>query len=192
MKLKILLLTALLFTGGFSLHAQKVALKSNLLYGGATLTPNLGMEIGLGKRSTLDFSGSYNPWNREGSFEDNKKLVHWLGNIEYRWWTCQSFNGHFFGVHALGGEYNVAGRDIPLLFDKEYRYEGWAAGGGLSWGYHMMLATRWSLEFNVGAGYVYMNYDRFPCDKCGGLEGNYTKHYFGPTRAGVSLVFFIK
>lgn len=41
--------------------AQDVAVKTNLLYW-ATTTPNLGMEIGLGKQTTLDIVGGYNPW----------------------------------------------------------------------------------------------------------------------------------
>ncbi len=26
---------------------------------------------------------------------------------ELRYWTYESFNGHFFGLHALVGEYNI-------------------------------------------------------------------------------------
>ena len=192
MKLQISLVTALLLVCGFTANGQQLAVKTNLLYGAAALTPNLGMEFGVSERATLNFSGSYNPWNLDGSVDNNKKLVHWTGSAEYRWWLCQTFNGHFFGAHALGGQYNVAGKDVPLMFEKEYRYEGWAAGAGLSWGYHWMLASRWSLEFNLGLGYLYMDYDKYPCDKCGIIEGNHTKHYFGPTRAGINLVFMIK
>lgn len=42
-------------------RAQDIAIKTNLLYGGYTYTPNLSLEIGLGKRSTLDLGGGYNP-----------------------------------------------------------------------------------------------------------------------------------
>lgn len=41
-------------------YAQKVAVKTNLLYD-ATTTMNLGLEIGLGKKWSLDLSGNYNP-----------------------------------------------------------------------------------------------------------------------------------
>ena len=56
-------------------RAQDIAIKTNLLYGGYTYTPNLSLEIGLGKRSTLDLGGGYNPWNLDGTAENNKKLV---------------------------------------------------------------------------------------------------------------------
>ena len=76
-------------------RAQDIAIKTNLLYGGYTYTPNLSLEIGLGKRSTLDLGGGYNPWNLDGTAENNKKLVHWLGEIEYRYWLCQRFSDTF-------------------------------------------------------------------------------------------------
>ena len=55
-------------------YAQKVAVKTNLLYD-ATTTMNLGLEIGLGKKWSLDLSGNYNPWK----FDDETRLRHWGG-----------------------------------------------------------------------------------------------------------------
>ena len=58
-----------------SLKAQNIALRTNLFYGAYTLTPNLGVEFGLGSRSTMDIGGGYNPWNLEGEGTGgNKKL----------------------------------------------------------------------------------------------------------------------
>lgn len=176
----------------FVVHAQDVAIKTNLFYGGYTYTPNLGVEVALGKRSTLDIGGGYNPWNLKGSKTDNKKLVHWLGNIEYRYWLCQKFNGHFFGVHALGSQYNISQHELPLLFgkgSKNYRYEGWAAGVGVSYGYQWILGKHWNLEANIGVGYAYMEYDRYNCVKCGNKVDSPSRNYFGPTKAGLSLIY---
>lgn len=44
-----------------SARAQDVALKTNLLYD-ATSTMNIGAEIGLSRKLTLDISGNLNPW----------------------------------------------------------------------------------------------------------------------------------
>lgn len=175
--------------------AQKVALKTNLLYGGYTYTPNLSLEMGLGKRSTLDVGGGYNPWNRKGTDGDNKKLVHWLGQIEYRYWLCSTFSGHFFGIHALGSQFNIAGHELPLLFgkgSKSHRYQGWGAGAGISYGYDFYLAKRWSLEANIGVGYARLHYDKYDCIKCGRKISTDNRNYFGPTKAGISLVYIIK
>lgn len=189
------LLPLLLFMGLSTSHAQDFAVKTNLLYGVYTYTPNIGLEIGLNKRSTLEFGGGYNPWNLNGSTIDNKKLVHWLGQIEYRYWLCQRFSGHFFGVHALGSQYNISGHELSLLFgkgSKEYRYEGWGAGAGISYGYNFYLGKRWSLEATLGVGYARLHYDKYDCVKCGKKIDTENRNYFGPTKAGVSLIYIIK
>ncbi|MCC8062099.1 MAG: DUF3575 domain-containing protein [Rikenellaceae bacterium] len=186
-------LLSLLFTALSPMsRAQDVALKTNLFYGIYTYTPNLGMEIALGQRSTFEVSGGYNPWNLNGSAEDNKKLVHWLGTVEYRYWLCRKFNGHFFGVHALGGQFNIARHELPLLLGKgsrNYRYQGWGVGAGLTYGYQFVLGRHWNLEASAGIGYARLHYDKYDCIKCGRKLGTESRNYFGPTKAALSLVY---
>ena len=67
-----------------------LALKTNLLYA-ATLTPNLGLEIGITPQISLNIVGSYNPWNREGKKGDNDMLEHWLVQPEVRYWLLSAF-----------------------------------------------------------------------------------------------------
>ena len=176
-------------------YTQNLAVKTNVLYGAYTYTPNLSSEFGLGRRTTIDISGGYNFWNLNGSMEDNKKLVHWLGQIEYRHWFCEKFNGHFFGVHTLGTQYNISGYKLPLIFGKDsrnYRYEGYGYGGGISYGYHWILSKRWSLEATIGLGYVRVHYDKYECKKCGEKLAAEKRNYIGPTKAGISLIYIIK
>lgn len=100
----------------------KIALKTNLLYD-ATTTFNLGLEFKLSDKYTLDLSGNYNPW----TFSGGKKLKHVLIQPELRYWLCEPFYGHFFGLHALYTHYNVAKIDLPFgIFDNlgKYRYQG--------------------------------------------------------------------
>ena len=170
----------------------RFALKTNLLYGLATLTPNLALEIGTGRRTSFEFSASYNPWNLSGSLENNRKLVHMILKPEFRWWTCERFNGHFFGLHAIYGRYNIGSVDVPLLFKKEYRYDGHAYGAGVSYGYHWAFAKRWGMEFNIGAGAMWMKYDRYDCAACNRDSRSFGKIYFGPTDGSISLVFLLK
>lgn len=171
----------------------RFALKTNLLYTAATFTPNLAFEFGLGRRSTLELSGSYSWIGRTApASEDHRQRVHMILRPEYRWWLCERYNGHFFGTHLIYSRYNVSGFNVPLLFDKEFRYDGHAFGAGVTYGYNWAFAKRWGAEFNIGLGYMYMDYDRYDCAKCDkdGEPGN--KHYFGPTRMGVTLVFLLK
>lgn len=53
---------------GVSLSAQNLAVKTNLLYD-ASSTINLGTEIGLSPKWTLDLSVNYNGW----TFSENKQ-----------------------------------------------------------------------------------------------------------------------
>lgn len=185
-----ILLLLLLWVGSLSLQAQDVAVKTNLLYD-ATATVNLGAEIGLAQKWTLDLSGNYNGW----SWSDNKKWKHWMAQPEARYWFCEAFNGHFLGAHLLGGQYNVGGIDLPFgLYDglKNHRYEGYYVGGGLVYGYQWLLGKRWSLEAALGLGYVRAWYDRYDCPHCGEWRGSGHKNYFGVTKAAVSLIYIIK
>ena len=82
--------------------AQVIGIKPNLLHW-ATASPNLGVEIGLGKQTTLDISAGFNPF----TFSHDRKWKHWLVQPEFRWWTCERFNGHFLAAHMIGGGFDV-------------------------------------------------------------------------------------
>ena len=69
---------------GVSLSAQEIAVKTNLLYDAST-TINLGTEIGLSPKWTLDLSANYNGW----TFSENKKWKHWMAQPEARYWLCE-------------------------------------------------------------------------------------------------------
>ena len=176
----------------YSVMAQKVAVKTNLLYD-ATTTINLGAEFGLAPKWTLDVSGNYNPW----TFSNNKKWKHWLVQPEARYWFCNKMMGHFVGIHALGGQYNVGNVDADFKFLgtdfselKDHRYEGWFVGAGVAYGYAWALSKHWNLEAEIGLGYVYSRYDKYKCEKCGEkVESDKDHHYVGPTKAAVNLVY---
>ncbi|MCQ4875482.1 MULTISPECIES: DUF3575 domain-containing protein [Odoribacteraceae] len=187
----VLSLLVLLLFGGGRVFAQKVAVKTNVLYW-ATTTPNLGVEFGLGKKTSLELFGGYNPWTLNK--ERNKKVKHYLIQPEFRYWLCERFQGHFFGVHAGFAEYNIGGVRVPLLPShvKNNRYEGWAVLGGISYGYVWILGRRLNLEATIGAGYVFWDYDRYDCVKCGDYHGGNTKGRFNLTKAGITLVYLIK
>ena len=147
-------------------YAQKVAVKTNLLYD-ATTTMNLGLEIGLGKKWSLDLSGNYNPWK----FDDETRLRHWGVQPELRYWLCEKFNGHFLGLHGHYAKYNV---------------------GGMSYGYQWLLGNRWSMEAVLGVGYARLDHSKYPCATCGTIQKSEKKNYFGPTKAAVSIIYIIK
>ncbi|NDV60442.1 DUF3575 domain-containing protein [Bacteroides sp. 519] len=163
-----------------------IAVKSNLLYD-LTLGPNLGIEFKLSKRYTLDLPVNYNPFE----FGNNRKWKHILVQPELRYWLCESFAGHFLGVHAHYADYNV-GNIGPLNATKANRYRGWLVGGGISWGYQRILSTRWSLETTIGLGYAYLDYNQYEYPACGSKIKDDHLNYIGITKVGISLIYIIK
>lgn len=183
----------MLFAGiGYSTSAQKVALKTNLVSDGL-MSPNLGVEAGLAPRWTMDVSGQLNAW----TLSHGRRWKHWAVQPEARYWFCDRFAGHFLGVEAHGGQYNIGGFDGKwnlLGTDarklKDSRYQGWFVGGGVTYGYAWILGRHWNLEAEIGIGYSYTRYDRFRCAGCGKkIETDQPHHYVGPTKAAVNLVY---
>lgn len=220
MKKWILFLGICLISTGVA-YSQDFAIKSNILYD-ATTTINLGVEFALSDKLTLDISGNYNPWvfpdtyvryDDKGEVEErwDGRFKHWMIQPEVRWWPCEKFNGHFFGAHLHAGGFNVGGLNFlpegigTTLPEPDYvnyrygtgirwqRFEGWLAGAGVSYGYHLMLTNRFSLEFSLGVGYAYLKYDKYKsCAECAPEDGSSFMHYFGPTKAGISAIFILK
>ncbi len=161
-------------------------IKTNVLYD-ATGTFNLGAELKTGARTSLDISGNYNPW----TFSDNRKWEHILVQPEFRLWTRETFRGHFFGVHAHYAYYNVGGLDNPPFSDymSLHRFEGWLVGAGIGYGYRWNLNRILALEAEIGVGYAYLNYDKYPCGHCGKKISGEVKNYVGPTKVALSLIY---
>ena len=191
-KMTCLLLLLLAMLSVEDVAAQKVAVKTNVVYD-ATANINAGLELGLAKRWTLDVSGNLNVRD----MSNGRKWKHWLAQPELRYWLCDRFAGHFFALHLHGGQYNVGGlkNDIKFLgtdFSKlgDYRFQGWFAGAGLAYGYTWILGKHWNLEAELGFGYSYTKYDRFECVGCGKkVEEDKDHHYVGPTKAAINLVY---
>ena len=191
MKLKFLIPLFLGLLIAVGAKAQDVAIKTNLLYD-ATATVNLGVEVGVAPKWTLDLSGNLNAWN----VNEDKRWKHWLVQPEARYWFCDRFSRHFLGFHALGGQYNIGGlqNNIKFLgtdFSKlsNNRFQGWGVGAGVAYGYAMILGKHWNLEFEVGVGYIYSAYDIFECTGGGRRVGQDNNHYVGLTKAAINLVY---
>lgn len=184
------LLLSLLLVVAVKVQAQQVAVKTNLLYDAALLTPNASVEASLGRKHSIELMGALNLF----SYSNNKKLKHWLLQPEWRYWFCSRYNGWFLGVHAHGGQFNMGNYKLPfglLPMVKKHRYEGWFAGGGVSVGYQWPITKRWGLEAELGAGYTYVDYRKYNCARCGVKQKDGARGIWGPTRAAISLVYIL-
>lgn len=184
------IISTLLSIISLTAYTQQFAIKNNLLYD-VLLTPNFGVEFGLGKKITLDINGGYNPFK----FSNNKRFKHWIAQPEIRWWFYESFNRGYIGAHVHSGEFNVSGINLPfgMFPDLEtHRYQGYFYGGGISVGYQWILSKKWNFETAIGAGYARVHYDMYYCKDCSPLleTGNY--NYWGITKATVSFIYIIR
>lgn len=180
------LLLLLLFLPAVRISGQQVALKTNMLFL-ATTSLNASVEVAIGKRFSVDIWGAYNPWK----FRDEMRLNFYLAQPEVRYWFCRKFEGHFIGLHGHYGRFSIG--QIPFIPNlKQHEVRGNLYGGGLSYGYHWAIGRRWGLEATVGFGYAQMKYTRYKCGECAEPAGSYTRSYIGPTRAGFSIIYFLR
>ena len=178
--------------------SAQVAVKTNLLYD-MTTTPNVGVEMAVREKNTVNLVYGINPWSFSSDSHGKRMVKHWVLMPEYRWWTCTRYAGHFFGVHAMGGQYNAQNVDLPIpgFFSgenirkgvKDSRYQGWYLGAGFTYGYQFPLSRHWNLETEIGVGYGHVWYDRYNCGKCGGKTKSGHTNYAGITKIGVSIMY---
>ena len=190
---RILTLLGVLLSLCMGVKAQTVGIKSNLLMD-ATLNPNIGVEVAVAKHWTLELDYQINAWNIK-----QHKLKHYIFTPEARWWYCEKFQGSFIGIHALGGQYNIGNihNGINFLgthysYLSDYRYEGWFAGAGISYGYAWALNKHWNIECEIGVGWTYSRFDMYKaCDvKCGDLlKKNGHHNTVGLTRLGLNVEY---
>lgn len=155
------------------------SLKTNALPWAATIA-NIEGEVAFGKNISIDLSLWYCPWKISNA--------HSLKTIaifpEGRWWFNNNHTNHFVGLHFSLAWFNLRWND--------YRYQDAGRpllGGGLDYGYLLMLDRNWGLEFNIGAGFMSMRYDRFYNVKNGALADRRKTSYWGIDRLGISVVY---
>ena len=100
-KFALCLIALFMIGGAVKTQAQNIAVKTNLLYD-ITATANVGVEVGLAPKWTLDLSGNLNAWSKN----EHTKWKHWMLQPEARYWFCDRFSRHFVGAHLIGGAFN--------------------------------------------------------------------------------------
>lgn len=168
-------------------------IRTNLI-GDALLIPNLGGEITVGKNWSLgaDF---YLQWLTD---RDNDKFYQtYILDVDARyWWGKQHSKRQLSGWHI--GPYGQA-----ITWDWENGHKGYqsrvffwtfAVGGEIGYNLPLGKKQRWGLDFNVGVGYLHTKYNVYNPghNRKYYFDHRQCRNYFGPTRIGVSLNYFIK
>ena len=102
-------------------------------------TLNLGAEVSVSDKWTIEASGYWNPINTS----DLSMKFHAV-QLGSRYWVYESFIGHFVGAHLSYVNYDLGSRNR--------RYEGKAYGLGFSYGYTWLLSTHWNVSVEAGVG----------------------------------------
>lgn len=168
-------------------------IKTNLLYD-AALLPNLSVEFPFGKHWSVVLEGNESWWTFGRPALSHHRIQ--AAGLELRRWFASPapLTGHAVGLYALGGTYDLR------LFHKNNDSRGWLSNGsysyGLSYAYSFPIARRFHIEFGLAAGYFGGRYYDYKfCIDNGHERWEWTairnRHYWGITRAEVSLVWLI-
>ena len=164
-----------------------LAVRTNLLYD-AMLLPTIGVEWRVNSNLGIKLDGSLSWWG--GNTGKVQKM--WLLNPEVRWYLLDS-KRFYAGVSGSYGEYNIYKYPLGNLLKDDTGYQGTLWNVGLTVGYQLCLSRQFSVDFNLGLGYTRSEYDSFGMtDKVRVYkERGKTKNFWGPTQAGISLVWTI-
>ena len=164
-----------------------MAAKNNMLYDLALL-PNVGLEFYLGKNMSLVGNWMYSWWKNDN--------IYWYwrvygGDIALRYWFGKAskekpLQGHHVGLYGQ-----------MITYDLELGYHGiladrWSWSAGVEYGYSLPVAKRLNIDFTLGAGYHTGEfYEYIPIDGHYVWQATKIRHYMGPTKAEISLVWLL-
>lgn len=166
-----------------------MAVKTNLLYD-ALLLPDLALEFSLPRRWSIEVGGQWSWWQTQNKKYYSHRIQ--FAGLEVRKWLGKRdrtpLTGHFFGLYGMGGNYDLKlGEKGQLCNDMS-----WSVG--LTYGYSMPIRQRLNLEFSLGVGYLWGEYDTYKWydpHQCYNWQATYKRNYIGPTKAEVTLVWLI-
>lgn len=157
----------------------RFALRANLLRW-ATLTPDLGIEWRVNGSVGIVLDGSYTSWSWKNG---DRRYALWEVNPEVRWYLGQKKNC-YVGAMYKAGAFNYKLSDSGK--------QGNLMGGGVTGGYRLRVNDVISFDFSLGLGYVRAGYDSYSLiDGVRVKSGSCAKNWWGPTQAGVTLVWTI-
>lgn len=164
-----------------------VGVKTNMLYD-ALLVPNGGLEIYLGKNWSIDAYWMYAWWKSDRvhnywrTYGGDVELRKWLGSAA----RSKPLTGHHIGAYAQIVTYDFE------LGGRGYLADRWSYAAGVSYGYSLPVAKRLNIDFSIGLGYMGGEYKEYlPQDGHYVWQSTKRRHWIGPTKAEISLVWLI-
>ena len=155
----------------------EISLRANLLRW-ATLTPDLGVEWRICPSWGIAVNGSWTSWSWN---DKDRRYALWEVAPEVRYYMGEK-KAWYLGAMFKTGQFNYK--------LSETGKQGDLMGGGITAGYQLRLNKALALDFNLGLGYLNADYEKY--EVINGVRvrrGNETKDWWGPTNAGVTLVW---
>lgn len=164
-----------------------MAIKTNMLYD-AMVVPNIGIEFYLGRNLSvaanwhsawLDIKGNERIWRNYGG---DIALRRWFGKRAEQ----SPLSGHHVGLYGQAVTYDVHFNDRGYFANKC----NWTTG--VEYGYSLPIARRLNIDFTLGLGYHWGEYHNYTIvDDHKTWTATNRRHYVGPTKCEVSLVWLI-
>lgn len=170
-------------------------LKSNLIYDALAL-PSVGAEFYVGKNWSVGINWTYGWWSK------NDRHRYWRaygGDLNVRRWFGRQADEKPLTGHHIGAYGGV------VTYDFEFGGKGYMGGlphktlwsrcnylCGIEYGYTLPVSRRINFDFTIGVGYLggeYLEYT--PQDNHYVWQATKRFHWFGPTKAEISLVWLI-
>ncbi len=159
---------------------QFVALKTNLLFA-ALLTANLSVEAQISKHFSIDVPVYYSPYD----ITDKLRFRLLATQPEVRYWPREAGEGWYCGAHATVAGFNVSTPSSSRYQDPNRAMWGVGIGGG--WAHNFGANKEWTIECNLGVGYLNAHWDAYRNWHNGPKYDKGSFRYWGITRAGVSI-----
>lgn len=161
------------------------AVATNLLYD-ACMIPNLGIELPFAVHWSVGANWMYGWKERHAA---RRQLYAYGGELHLRRWFGrraqeQPLAGHHFGTYGQLLRYNIRTSNRGYLSDR------WSWGASVEYGYALPLSGRLRLDMSIGVGYlssICREYERQ--DGCDVWQATGRRHWFGPTKAEIALVW---
>lgn len=158
-------------------------LTTNLLYW-AALAHNVGIEYAINDHGYLSLNGACAWWSRRADYKAYRWMVGELAYM-YCFRPGLSHAGFQLGAYAQTGEFE--------LMNGPKNRKGEFTAGGVCAAYRWRVRKRSAIHAELGLGYMYIDY-RYAVPMNGRLiyQGRNYVHYWGPTRASLSWIYYFK
>ncbi|MDE5848735.1 MAG: DUF3575 domain-containing protein [Muribaculaceae bacterium] len=172
-----------------------MGLKTNMLYD-ALLIPNIGAEFYVGKNVSLTADWMYGWWDRD------RTHYYWRaygGNLGARWWFGKEadekpLTGHHLGIFAgvITYDFELGKGGIMGGIPRGTLWDRCNFISGIEYGYSLPVAKRLNIDFSLALGYMGGKYIKYePKHGFYIWQSTHRLHWFGPTKAEISLVWLI-